>query len=179
MTSISFWLTNCTHSQLRHLNRHTAEGVTYDCEQPLTLPAVFFGGVNLLPLILFIPFYDRLIYPYLNGWKWFSMLSRMAVGNFFIVASILSAIVIEGIRMETLAVSLRRNQTVLINAISFHEGITSYELASPLSEFYLAIPFFFFVFAELFSNVTGKNYFTYPTALIFPKHHDICSYPAF
>ena len=154
----SHWANNCTYKHWKHIS-HWSNNVNFQCRDSQVIPASFFGAANLLPLILFIPFYDRCVYPCLSGWKWFSMLSRMAVGNFFIVASTLSAIVIETVRIEMFSKAVRSNETVLINAISFNSHMTTYDVASPLSALYISIPFFFFVFAELFSNVTGKLFF--------------------
>ncbi len=152
----SHWVTNCSNEHWRHL-RNWSNGVEFECRDSLLVPASFFGAANLLPLILFIPFYDRFIYPCLSGWKWFSMLARMAVGNFFIVASTLSAIVIEAVRMEMFSAAVKDDKAIMINAISFNRHVTTFDVAAPISAFYISIPFFFFVFAELFSNVTGKN----------------------
>lgn len=151
----SRWVNNCSFKQHEHLQKH-ANGSNFRCENSEIIPALLFGAANLFPLLLFMPFYDRIIYTWLSGWKWFSMLARMAWGNFFIVVSILSAIAIEVVRVEVLSSKLRDNGTVTINAFSFREGVTSYEVASPLHNVYLAIPFFFFAFAEVFSNITGK-----------------------
>ena len=150
------WVQNCTPRHWEHI-LSIANGTTVTCEDSRIVLSSLFGAANLLPLLLFIPFYDRCIYPCLSGWKWFSMLSRMAVGNVFIVASVVAAIVIEGARMEMLSAAIRTNETVLINAFGFNQHTTTYNVASPLSVLYISIPFFFFVFAELFSNVTGKH----------------------
>ena len=83
------------------------------------------------------------------------MLARMAVGNFFIVACVLCATVVEGMRITWLASAIRNNETVLINTIDYHEDISSYNVASPMPALYIAIPMFCFVFAELLCNITG------------------------
>lgn len=147
----------CTSKELAHLNEYAKINFTCTAAQPI--PASFFGASNLLPLLLAIILFDRLIYMCLNGWKWFSMLTRMAVGNFFIIASVVSAAAIEAVRMNQLAEVLG-NKTVLINTISYYEDTSSYNVASPMSSAYIAIPYFFFVFAELLLNITGKNYCT-------------------
>lgn len=147
---------NCSRRELGHLYNLANPDIKVMCARPQTVPASFFGAANLLPLLVIIPVFDRLVYTCLNGWKWFSMLTRMAVGNFFIIASVVSAAAIEGIRVNLLADALR-NKTVLINTISYYEDTSSYNVASPMSSIYIAIPFFFFVFAELFSNITGKR----------------------
>lgn len=149
------WVDNCTLKQQEHLRNH-ADGINFQCDNSKSIPTLLFGAANLFPLLMFMPFYDRIIYTWLSGWKWFSMLARMAWGNVFIVASILSAIAIEVVRVEVLSETLRDNGTITINALSFHERVTAYEVASPMSEVYVTIPFFFFAFAEVFSNVTGK-----------------------
>lgn len=151
---------NCSAAQLGYLQNISHHGRTpFKCEVPTFFSNVLFqfGGSSLLPLLLFLPFYERFIYTCLNGWKWFSMLARMALGNCFIVASILSALAIEVARMGLVSEMIRENKTVVINALSFHENITTYEVASPVSAFYIAIPYFFFVFAQIFSKITGKN----------------------
>lgn len=137
-----------------------ANGVAFHCQQSDKIPAVLFGAANLLPLLLIVPFYDRIIYTWLSGWKWFSMLTRMALGNLFIVASIFAVIAIETARVVLLSETLKGNETVpvLMNAISFRQGVTAFEVASPLTVTYLSIPFLFFVFAEILSNITGKQY---------------------
>ena len=148
---------NCSQRALAHL-QHVAGKINFTCqESPATPTNVEFAAASLLPLLLLMPLYDRLIYSCLSGWKWFSMLSRMALGNFFIVASVVSAAGVEGARMHQLASVLRGNHTpVVINAQRFHPGTDAFDVASPLPELYILIPFTFFVFAELFSNVTGE-----------------------
>lgn len=145
---------NCSERDFGHLNKYAHNGVQFTCMAPQAIPASFFGAANLLPLLLIIPLFDRIVYTCLNGWKWFSMLTRMAVGNFFIIASVVSAAGIEGVRVHQLA-DVLRNNSVLINAISYYEDTNSYNVASPMSAIYIAIPYLFFVFAELLSNITG------------------------
>lgn len=147
---------NCSTRQLDHL-RIVASGVSYRCWS-WPDPYRLFFATNLIPLILIIPFYDRIVYSCLSGWKWFSMLTRMAFGNLFAVLTAVSAIVIEGFRMKELQETFKSNETVVeINAISYHKEMTDYQVSSSLHLYYLVIPFFFFVFAELLSNITGKK----------------------
>lgn len=154
---------NCSATQLDYLRNisHSAGGgdTPFKCEVPTILSNVLFqfGGSSLLPLLLLLPFYERFVYTCLNGWKWFSMLARMALGNCFIIASVLSALAIEVVRMELVSETILGNKTVVINALSFHKSITTYEVAAPVSAFYIAIPYFFFVFAQIFSKITGKS----------------------
>ena len=141
----------------KYLSDIVSGNITFKCQQwkSVSVPGILFGASNLFPLLLFVPIYDRLIYMFLSGWRWFSMLSRIAVGNLFIVASIVSATAIEGVRMHKLWDVMRHNETVTVNALNFHKDITSYYVSSPLPALYLAIPYVLFSFAELFSNITG------------------------
>ena len=154
--SLFSW-TNCSQTSLAHL-QDLAGKINFTCQESPATPTILFIAAGFLPLLLLMPLYDRLIYSCLSGWKWFSMLSRMAVGNFFIVASVVSVAGVEGARMHQLASVLRGNHTpVVINIHSFHPGTDAFDVASPLPEFYVLIPFLFFLFAQLFSNVTGEN----------------------
>ena len=150
---------NCSSTQLGYLqNLSDGNDTPFKCEAPTFLSNVLFqfGGSSLLPLLLFLPFYERFVYTCLNGWKWFSMLARMALGNCFILASVLSAMAIEVVRMVLVSETIQ-NGTVVINALSFHENITTFEVAAPVSAFYIAIPYFFFVFAQIFTKITGED----------------------
>ena len=149
------WNQNCSFRANKHLEKH-ANGTAFHCIKSQSLAALLFGAANLFPILLFLPLYDRIVHTWLSGWKWFSMLARMAWGNIFIVVSILSAIAIEVVRIEKLSDTLVENGTVLINSLNFHPGTVSFEVASPLLSVYVSIPFFFFAIAEVFSNITGK-----------------------
>jgi hypothetical protein len=152
------WHTNCTTDELVHLRKFS--NTHFQCEASKFIPAIFFGAANLFPVLVFLPFYDRIIYTWLSGWKWFSMLARMAWGNAFILVSIISAIAIEVVRIRMLSETLLGDDvthvSVTVNAMSFHRGASTFDIASPLPRMYVIIPYFFFAFAEVFSNITGK-----------------------
>ena len=156
MTPMYYMIEPCQSKQ-QHQLKMLSNSTMFKCHSWKSLPTSLFGTANLFPLLFILPFYDRVIYLCLSGWKWFSMLSRIAIGNLFVLASIISAIVIEGIRMHKLQERIGGTEEVMINMISFssHKDITLYEVASPLHVLYLAIPFLLFDFAELFSNITG------------------------
>lgn len=128
---------------MKHFNKFT-NCTPFHCKESKLIPTTLFGAANLLPVLLFLPFYDRVIYTWLSGWKWFSMLVRII----FILVSILSAIVIEEVvSIDMQSETLRENGTITINVTAFHKGAGSFEVASPLSTVYVMIPFFFFAFA--------------------------------
>lgn len=147
---------SCSEEQQAYIQQYPqSSNVTVTCKQAQVLPSLLFGIANLLPLLLVIPVFDRFVYTCLNGWKWFSMLARMAAGNFFIIASLFSAAVIEYVRIKQLVKGITIEGNVTINTIAYHEDVSLYNLASPMTQLYIIVPYLFFMFAELLCNITG------------------------
>ena len=145
---------------MEHLNPYiNLTDKQINCSMQDLPPVVGNMIADLLPLLILIPLFDRVVYVCLNGWKWFSMLGRIGIGKIFLLLSVTCALVLEIFRQHSLSVQLgRANGTIAINAIRFHtDQADSLYVASDISLYSLWPQYILFSFAELFCNITGKS----------------------
>ena len=151
----------CSPSVLGKLHHEINATYKFNC-QYWTIPSpVGFAVTNLVPLLVLIPLFDRFIYTCLSGWKVFSMFGRIAIGNLFLLFSI-----IMGLGVEVYRFSLSRemstvigSNTLNINVIPFHtESSLVFHVATPMSILLVLPQFFLFAFAEVFANITSEWY---------------------
>ena len=144
---------NCTQNLLT--NTHFFENVTrrIECQLWKVVPSLWLALANIVPVLILIPIFDRLVYVCFR----IKMFKRMAIGKFFLFISIVVAIAVEGVRHRKLSDHFAMpNSTIVINAIPFHtESTATFHTASPLSIFWITPQYFVFAFAEVLASITG------------------------
>lgn len=127
-----------------------------DCQYWNAPPSLWLAIANVFPVLILIPFFDRVIYPIFVSTP--TMLRRIGVGKVFLLASIAVATGVECFRAKQLTEFLWNNpNNITINAIPFHTGSsTTLHVASPAAIELIIPQYFLFTFAEVLSNITGK-----------------------
>ena len=144
---------NCSDDLIKSLTPPHSSNVTVHCQKLSIPPPIGLALSNLFLLVLLIPLFDRVIYICLSGWKWLSMLGRIAIGKLFILATICMALVVEIVRRDYHS---QNEDTITVNSFSFHTiSSTTLKLASPVTVMLLMPQYWLFAFAELFCNITG------------------------
>lgn len=144
---------DCT--TLLRSNTHFFDNITQhmECHMWNVPPSLWIVLTNFVPILFLIPLVDRILYVSFRP----KMLKRIAVGKFFLLLSILVAIVVEIVRLHELWEHFERESSIIvINAIPFHtKSATTFHTASPLSILWITPQYLLFAFAEIFASVSG------------------------